>query len=147
MLSHREEKILPFSKEQLSQLVLDVEKYPEFLPWCSDCKIIKVESDELFFANLKIEYNKICFSYISEIKIIRQDNKIIIDVTSRKGPFKKLKNIWEFENIENGCKTSFFISIQLKSTILNNLLKLIYNKAYEKMLHSFTARAEQIYNS
>ncbi|MBL6621395.1 MAG: type II toxin-antitoxin system RatA family toxin [Rickettsiales bacterium] len=147
MLSHREEKILPFKKTQLADLVLDVEKYPQFLPWCNDCKIIKVEAKDHFFANLKIEYNKICFSYISEIKKLEKDNKIIIDVTSRKGPFRKLKNIWEFEDSKDGCKTDFFISIQLKSTILNKLLKLIYNKAYEKMLESFTNRAHKIYKS
>lgn len=145
MPTHKESINLSYSREELCKLILDVEKYPEFLPWCSKCKIINKKSEEHFFAELEVHYKHFKKSYISEIKVIKNDELIEIKVKMVKGPFKRLINIWKLTEKNNLTELEFFIDIELKSFALQLMLKALFNNVYKKMLESFQARAKEIY--
>ena len=111
MPSQKEEKIVPFSQQQMFNLVADVDKYEEFLPWCNSSKVISKESretDEIMIADLEIGYDQFVYTYRSEI-ILSKDFELI-KVRNLEGPFKYLSNEWKFEVIdENNCKINFIL--------------------------------------
>lgn len=149
MHTHQEKVFSPYSKEQLFALVMDIEKYPEFLPWCSSAKIIEKASDEQLYADLTINFKRFFHSYTSKITI--SESKTLsehfyeINVEMTKGPFKKLVNKWRFDDTENGSYISFFIDLELKSSFFNVMLGFIFDHSYKKMLKAFQNRAEQLY--
>lgn len=145
MPTHKESINLSYSREELCKLILDVEKYPEFLPWCSKCKIISKKSEGHFFAELEVHYKHFKKSYISEIKVIKNDELTEIKVKMVKGSFKRLINIWKLTEKNNLTELEFFIDIELKSFALQLMLKALFNNVYKKMLESFQARAKEIY--
>lgn len=152
MPQYSEKVFSSYSKEQLFDLVLDIEKYPEFLPWCSKAKIIDKESDMLLYADLEINFKAFFHRYTSRVKINeiknQEDNYLEIDVEMVKGPFKKLINQWRFYDADEkeGSYVSFTIDLELKSLFFNKVLILIFDHAYKKMLSAFQKRADEIYN-
>ena len=147
MPEHKESVILAYSKEELSDLILDVEKYPEFLPWCSKCTIINKKSPTHFFAELAINYKQYRKSYISEINTTKSNNAIVIKVKMVRGPFKHLVNSWNLTDYGKKTKLEFYINLELKSFALQLILSGLFNYAYKKMLNSFINRAELLYNT
>jgi coenzyme Q-binding protein COQ10 len=149
MHTHTEKVFSPYSKEQLFALVMDIEKYPEFLPWCSNAKIIKKESDDLLYADLTINFKRFFHSYTSKITILESktvsEHFYEINVEMTNGPFKKLHNKWRFDDTDNGSYISFFIDLELKSSFFNIMLNFIFDHSYKKMLRAFENRAKEIY--
>ena len=153
MPSHFDRVLSPYSKEQLFQLVLDIEKYPEFLPWCHNAQITEKLSDNELYADLTINFKAFFYNYtshiiIDEIQNVAADN-LQIKVKMVQGPFKTLVNNWKFEDTEDGkgCYINFDIDITLKSVFLNKMLNLVFDHTYKKMLHAFEERADQIYGN
>lgn len=144
---------LPYSKEQLFDLVIDIEKYPEFLPWCSDARILNTESDNIFYAELEIKFKAFFHRYTSKVKVNEikniKEHFLEIDVTMVNGPFRKLINKWKFEDNkdQDGTLVSFFIDLELKSIFFNKILNMVFDHAYKKMLISFKDRANKIYGT
>jgi len=151
MLQYSEKVFSPYSKEQLFNLVLDIEKYPEFLPWCSKAKIIDKESDMVLYADLEINFKAFFHRYTSRVKINEIKNQeehcLEIDVEMVKGPFKKLINQWKFYDADEqeGSYISFAINLELKSSFFNKILIFIFDHAYKKMLFAFQKRADEVY--
>lgn len=143
MHSHREVVKLDFSKKQLFDLVLDIETYPDFLPWCSGAKIIHRDKDNLLYADVEISYQAFKYKYTSEVKFSFQEG--FIKATQLKGPFKSLENIWHFREIEQEIEVEFEIRMELKSKLLDKMLGIIFDYAYSKMMHAFIDRAKEIY--
>ena len=105
--------VLPFNARQLYEIVIDVESYPEFLPWCLSSRIVKKDDDNNFDAELTVGYKAIDEKYISRIQA-EYEKKIISKAIS--GPFKSLDSSWYFKNIDKKqCKVDFMIEYQFKS--------------------------------
>lgn len=142
MPTHAEKRILPYSAEQIFNLVADVEKYPEFLPWVLSSKIIKRESEK-FIADLEIGYKIIRASYRSEVVLTPH---LAIDINYINGPFHYLNNRWKFNQLnEKLMEVDFFIDFEFQSTYLQKLLQSAFGEVVSRMIKAFEKRAASIY--
>jgi len=134
-----------YSKKDLAELVLKIDDYKFFLPWCINSKILTIDKnkkDLKIIADLEIGFKSFREIYTSEVIYNNQDSKI--EVTSINGNIKKLLNIWEFEEIDKkSCNVIFFIDIELKNPIVNILFNKFFNYGFEKILNSFERRAKE----
>ncbi|MGY8936272.1 MAG: type II toxin-antitoxin system RatA family toxin [Alphaproteobacteria bacterium] len=143
MATHSEQRSLPHSSEQLFGLVADVEKYPEFLPWCVGARIRSQESD-LLVADLMIGFNGLNEKFTTQVKLDRVAMKI--DVIYQDGPFKYLNNRWLFMSKNAGaCDLDFFIDFEFKSRFLQALMGPLFGEAVRRMVGAFESRALHLY--
>tara|TARA_B100001105_G_C22241686_1_gene378540 strand:- start:166 stop:609 length:444 start_codon:yes stop_codon:yes gene_type:complete len=142
-----EEKIVPFTKEQMFHLVADIDRYDEFIPWCNKSNIITRSEDTNFtniIADLEIGYNQFCHTYRSNVKLSK--NQDFINVNHLEGPFEFLENKWEFISIsESSSKIIFSIDFELNIKMFNLLMNKFFDIAFKKMVNSFNQRAKEIY--
>ena len=139
-------KIIPCKKKQLIEMVLDIEKYPEFVPWCIEGKIEeKNESTDLitFQGDLKVGKSILNETFSSHVSYYKEKDKII--VTNLDGPLKHLKNEWTFKEINNGTQLEFFIDFELKNPILNSIMKKSFEIGLNKIAKSFEQRAVSLF--
>jgi coenzyme Q-binding protein COQ10 len=139
-------KTLPYSAQKIYELVMDIEKYPEFLPWCKQAKIIQEISKQNLHADLLINFKSFFEKYRSNVSHGKSGlNAYFVDVVAIEGPFKKLVNQWQFRDLENGeCEVKFFIEFEFNSIFLTKMLSPIFKKAAEKMMAAFEERAGKI---
>ena len=139
-------KIIPCKKKQLIEMVLDIKKYPEFVPWCIEGKINdKNESEDLIIFNgdLKVGKSLLNETFSSQVSYYKEKDKII--VTNLDGPLKYLKNEWIFKDINNATQLEFFIDFELKNPILNAIMKKSFELGLNKIAKSFEERAISLY--
>jgi len=139
-------KIIPCKKNNLIEMVLDIEKYPEFVPWCIEGKIHdKNESKDLisFNGDLKVGKSILNETFFSQVTYYKEKDKII--VTNLDGPLKHLKNQWEFKEVNNNTQLKFFIDFELKNPILNSIMKRSFELGLDKIAKSFEERAIKLY--
>ena len=139
-------KIIPCKKEQLVEMVLDIEKYPEFVPWCIEGKAYdKVQNNDLttFNGDLKVGKSILNETFSSHVTYHKASDKII--VTNLDGPLKHLKNEWFFKEINNNTQLEFFIDFELKNPILNSIMKKSFELGLNKIAKAFEERAIQLY--
>ena len=146
MSSAKIKKIISCKKKQLIEMVLDIEKYPEFVPWCIEGKIEdKNESTDLitFKGDLKVGKSILNETFSSHVSYYKEKDKII--VTNLDGPLKHLKNEWTFKEINNGTQLEFFIDFELKNPVLNSIMKKSFELGLNKIAKSFEERATKLY--
>ena len=139
-------KIISCKKNQLIEMVLDIEKYPEFVPWCIEGKVYdKNESTDLitFEGDLKVGKSILNETFSSHVSYHKKTDKII--VTNIGGPLKHLKNEWTFKEVNNATQLEFFIDFELKNPILNAIMKKSFELGLNKIAKSFEERAIKLY--
>jgi len=139
-------KIIPCKKEQLVEMVLDIEKYPEFVPWCIEGKIYeKNENPDLisFKGDLKVGKSILNETFSSHVTYHKEKDKII--VTNLNGPLKHLKNEWKFKEVNSATQLEFFIEFELKNPILNGIMRKSFELGLNKIAKAFEERAIKIY--
>ncbi len=139
-------KIIPCKKDQLIQMVLDIEKYPEFVPWCLGGKVhSRNESSDLIEikADLKVGKSIINETYTSLVLYYKEKDKIL--VTNIDGPLTHLKNEWKFKEINNSTQLEFKIDFELKNNLLNVIMKRSFNFGLKKIADAFEKRALKLY--
>ncbi len=145
MPSFSKTKILSHSAEKIYKLVMDIEKYPEFLPWCKNAKITKVISDENLQADLLINFKNFFEKYSSNVVHSKNGDVYEVNVKAISGPFKNLENRWKISKIdEENCQVDFFIEFEFNSIFLGKMIGMIFEKATEKMMDAFEERAKKI---
>jgi len=143
MATHAEKRVLPHSPEQLFGLVADIERYPEFLPWCVGSRIRR-RRENVVVADLIIGFKGIRESFTSEVTLNRSAMRI--DVAYRNGPFKYLNNHWIFNAQPDGsCEIDFFVDFEFRSRLLQRIIGLLFNEAVRRMVSAFETRADQLY--
>ena len=148
MPTHAEKKRLPYAPEQMFELVLDVEKYPEFLPWCVATRIRSRESGEdgdTIVADMVIGYKMFRERFTS--KVILNRPGLRIDVAYSEGPFKYLNNHWVFEKDGKGTIVNFYVDFEFRSRVLQKLIGAVFNEAVKIMVYGFEKRAKNIYGT
>ena len=136
--------VLPFSAQQLYAIVIDVESYPDFLPWCLSSRIVEKIDENNFDAELKVGYKAIDEKYISRIEAEFERR---INSKAISGPFKFLNNSWSFKNIDRkNCKVDFMVEYKFKSFFLDKIMGGLFKKATMKMLEAFEQRARNLHN-
>jgi coenzyme Q-binding protein COQ10 len=144
MPTHAEKRHLPYTPEQLFDLVAGVDRYPEFLPWCKAARITKREGDT-FYADLVVAFKVWRERFASRVRV---EPKTAIHVEYINGPFRYLNNHWRFEPApDGGCIVNFYVDFEFRSRILQNLIGLLFNEAVHRMVGAFEARARQLYGS
>ena len=139
-------KVIPCKKKQLIEMVLDIEKYPEFVPWCIEGKIKqKNETQDLivFEGDLKVGKSFLNETFSSQVSYYKEKDKIV--VTNLEGPLKYLKNEWIFKDINNGTQLEFFVDFELKNPVLNSIMKKSFELGLNKIAKSFEERAIKLY--
>ena len=145
MSTHAEKRVLPHRPDQLFDLVADVEKYPEFLPWCVAARV-RSRDDCVLVANLVIGFKGIREGFTSRVTLDRAAMKI--QVTYENGPFKYLNNHWKFEDDGAGnCLLDFYVDFEFRSRLLQRVIEVLFNEAVRRMVGAFERRAAELYGS
>jgi coenzyme Q-binding protein COQ10 len=139
-------KLIGCKKEQLIDLVLDIEKYPEFVPFCVGAKIYeKKEKDNLLLIVGDLTIGKGLFkdTYKSEVKYNKKEDSIF--VTNLDGPLKHLENTWLFKEENSITEVSFEVDFELKNEFLNIVMTKSFQFALDKIAEAFKKRAEDLF--
>jgi coenzyme Q-binding protein COQ10 len=146
MRRHHERRSLPYTPEQVFDLVADVERYPEFLPWCEALKVVSREArgeTEVLTAEMTVAFNVYRERFKTEVTLERAARRISIRYL--KGPFKRLENDWHFEAQGDGTLVDFDIAYELRSLPLQVLVGFFFEEALRRLVSAFDARAARLY--
>lgn len=136
--------LVKYSALQMFDLVSDVEAYSQFLPWCSDSRIIKRDGDYIE-AELWINKGGFKKSFSTRNRIISPD-KIIISLLN--GPFSRLEGVWDFIPLrEDASKISLNLEFEMSGKLASIAFGAVFNQICNTMVSSFTQRAKQVYAS
>ena len=139
-------RLIECKKKNLIDLVLDIEKYPEFIPFCYNAKIYKNENKgdfKIIIADLSIGKGPFKDTYRSDVKFNKKDNSIY--VKNIDGPLNHLTNIWNFKEIDNMTEVTFDIDFEIKNKFLNTIMSASFQFGLEKIADSFQKRAEDLF--
>lgn len=141
MPHHHERRVLPFSAEQMYDLVTDVRRYSEFLPWVA---AVRVQSDNEaeMLADLVVGFKALKESFSSRV-LKTPKSKVVVDYLD--GPMRHLHNQWLFEDTANGCIVDFTVDFAFHNRVFEALAGKYFNTALRKMTDAFIARAEELY--
>lgn len=143
MATHAEKRVLPYTPDQLFDLVADIERYPEFLPWCIGARV-RSRRENLIVADLVIGFKGIRERFTSRVTLNRKEMRI--DVAYHEGPFKYLNNHWIFNEAGSGaCEIDFFVDFEFRSRLLQKIIGLLFNEAVRRMVAAFEERAGELY--
>ena len=141
-------KDIPCSKENLIKMVLDIEKYPEFVPWCLNGKIHSrnVKGDKVeITADLTI--GKSFFNETFKSYVVYEKSSDLIRVTNMGGPLKHLENKWLFKQKGTNSEVNFHVDFELKNKILNTLMIKSFDIGLKKIADAFEKRAIELFKS
>jgi coenzyme Q-binding protein COQ10 len=139
---HSEKRFLPYTPDQLFDLVADIEKYPEFLPWCVATRVTERSGDRLV-SEMVIGFKMFRERFISRVELDREGHRI--DVSYAEGPFKYLTNHWVFVEHPRGCMIDFFVEFEFRSRILQKVIEVLFHEAVRRMVGAFESRARDLY--
>ena len=142
-MKHEERRIIKHTPSNLFKLVSDVQRYPEFLPWCLGARVRKNRKNN-FEADLIIGFKIYKEIYSSEISLDNINKKIIVNY--KDGPFEYLENYWVFKDNKNGCEVQFMVDFKFKSIFLQTLMETLFSEAVRRMVGAFEKRANELYN-
>ena len=141
-------RLIECKKDQLIDLVLDIEKYPEFVPFCIDAKVYKKKEKDnllLIVGDLTIGKGPFKDTYKSDVKYNKKEDSIF--VTNHDGPLKHLENTWVFKEKSNITEVSFNVDFELKNEFLNIVMKKSFQFALDKIAEAFQKRAEDLFKN
>lgn len=143
MLTHVEQKILPYTQKQMFDLVAAVDKYHEFAPWCVASRINKWDSDKTFYADLVVGYSMFRERFSSRV-VLEPSERLTIEYMN--GPLKHLTNEWKFkDNGDGSCTIDFSVTFEFKNMLLQAIAKKFFNEVVKRMVGSFETRANKLY--
>lgn len=145
MITRTESRVLPYPAELLYRVTADVERYPEFLPWCRRLRVLQrteTETGAELLAEMTVGFSALCDSYVSQV--ILNDDACTISVTQTRGPFRRLMNRWAFAETEGGARVDFFIAFEIRNPFLQMAVAGAFDSAVRKMSAAFAARAAEL---
>lgn len=149
MPTHSENRHMPYTAQQMYDLVSDVASYPEFLPWCAAARIrsrVPEGTSEVMLADLVISFKVFREKFGSRVVLHAADKKV--DTEYLDGPFKYMKSNWSFEDAEGGgCQVQFFVDFEFKNAILQGIIGIVFNEAMQRVVRAFEKRAEALYTA
>lgn len=141
MPTHAEKKILRQTPEQIFQIVADVHRYPEFLPWCAAARVISRDETKLI-ADLTIGFKMFRETFRSEVTLERPG---MVQVKYLDGPFRYLNNTWRLTPVAAGTEVDFFVDFEFRSRLLQAVIGTVFNEAVRMMVRAFERRAMALY--
>lgn len=146
MPRHSEDRTMPYSAQQMYDLVADVARYPEFLPWCAAARIRSEEpkGDGMeMLADLVISFKVFREKFGSRVTLWPETHKI--DTEYLDGPFRYLTSQWQFDDCEDGCRVRFFVDFEFRNAILQGVIGMVFNEAMQRIVRAFEDRAKALY--
>ena len=140
-------KVIPCKKEDLIKMILDIEKYPEFVPWCLNGKIRKnIDRSDMIEmeADLTVGKSFLNQTYKSHVTYYKEKDKIIVGNIG--GPLKYLKNEWEIREVNNQSEVSFKIDFEIKNIFYNMIMKRSFDQGLKNIADAFEKRAIELFN-
>lgn len=146
MPRHSESRTVPYRPEQMFDLVADVGRYPDFLPWCVGARV-RSRDDREMVADMTIGFGPFRESFTSRVALDRPDS---IDVRYENGPFRYLTNQWRFEPAEPGdggagCRVHFHVDFEFRSKLLQLAIGAVFHETVRRMVAAFLTRARAVY--
>jgi coenzyme Q-binding protein COQ10 len=142
-MHHHETRVVPYTADQMFELVADVARYPEFLPWVTAARI-KSRNEDGFVADVLVGFKSFREKFSSDVILDRAQHTISTRYLD--GPFKHLTNRWHFEpRADGGCTVDFDIEFEFKFKLLATLIGSLFDRAVMKMTDAFEARAAALY--
>jgi coenzyme Q-binding protein COQ10 len=140
----REVRRLPWSAEQMYDLVADVARYAEFLPWVIATRI-KSDIETEMVADMLVGFNALREKFTSKVEKRRAE---YIEVIYLDGPMRDLDNVWQFRALpEGGCEVDFMVEFSFRNALFEAMAGQYFDRAFRKMVNAFEARAEALYGS
>ncbi len=140
----REKRVLPYSCEQMFDLVADVGRYKEFLPWVVATRV-RSDSGTEMVADMVVGFKSLRESFTSNV---RKERPNLIQVRYVDGPLRDLDNRWSFTPVpDGGCEVDFCVDFTFKNRVFEALAGQYFDRAFRKMVAAFEARAEALYGS
>jgi coenzyme Q-binding protein COQ10 len=147
MPRHSETRQVPYRADQLFDLVADVARYPEFLPWCVGARV-RTRTETEMVADLTIGFGPFRESFTSRVALHRPDqpeSEHRIGVRYENGPFRYLTNQWRFEPTGSGSRVHFHVDFEFRSKLLQMAIGAVFHEAVRRMVAAFLARARTVY--
>ena len=142
MKHYKTKRNLSYSDSKIFDLICDIERYSDFLPWCKKASIYNKVDNE-FYSDITVGFNLVNETFTSKVFIIRP-KEVISKATS--GPFKKMVNKWKIKSLsDNSCQVSLIIEYEFRSVILRSLIGEFFDQATKKMISAFEKRAKYLY--
>ena len=148
MPTHSETRALPYTAQQMYDLVADVASYPKFLPWCSAARIRSLTpqgASSVMEADLVISFKVFRERFTSHVVLWPDAKKI--DTKYLDGPFKHMVSNWHFEDTPTGCDVHFYVDFEFRSAILQGIIGIVFNEAMQRVVQAFETRAEALYGA
>ena len=139
----RESRRLPYSCEQMFDLVADVASYPKFLPWVVATRV-RSDSETEMVADMVVGFNALREKFTSRVFKHRPDS---LQVQYVDGPLRDLDNRWKFRATETGCEIDFSVTFAFKNRLFEALAGQYFDRAFRKMVAAFETRADALYGS
>ena len=143
MPRHTETRFLPYTPEQLFDLVADISSYPQFLPWVVGTRIRSREGNAVV-ADMIVGFKMIRETFTSRVTLDRP-RQVHVDYIS--GPLKYLKNDWNFRAAPGGTEIEFCVDFEFRSRMFETLAGAFFHEAFRRMVGSFEKRAAQLYGA
>ena len=150
MPRHSENRIRPYTPAQVFELVGDVARYPEFLPWTAAARVRarrplpeRGPGAEVMEADLVISFKVFRERFTSRVVLWPEAMKI--DTEYLDGPFKYMKSNWAFRDVEGGCEVEFFVDFEFRNAILQKIIGVVFNEAMQRVVKAFEKRAQALY--
>lgn len=144
MPSHRETRHLPFRPDQMYDLVADVARYAEFLPWVIATRI-KSDSETEMVADMVVGFKQLREKFTSRVQKRRNER---IEVEYLDGPLRNLENVWQFASDgKGGCSVDFYVAFTFKNRLFESLAGQYFDRAFRKMVSAFETRAQELYGN
>ncbi|KQO52740.1 type II toxin-antitoxin system RatA family toxin [Sphingomonas sp. Leaf257] len=143
MPKHSETRHLPYTPEQMFDLVADVARYPEFLPWVSAMRV-RSDTPTETVADMIVGFKGLRETFTSRVT---KDRPGSIDVEYLDGPLKYLRNNWRFRPEEQGCAVDFTVDFAFKNRVFEMLAGQVFGTALRRMIGAFEDRAAKLYGS
>lgn len=146
MPTHSETRTLPYTAQQMYDLVADVARYPEFLPWTAAARIrsdVDQGDHRVMDADLVISFKVFRERFTSRVLLWPETHRI--DTSYLDGPFKKMDSCWQFRDVDGGCEVTFDTDFEFKSKILQGVIGVVFNEAMQRIVRAFESRAKELY--
>jgi len=146
MPKHSETKLLPYTAQQMYDLVADVANYPKFLPWTAAARIRSTDDEGdkvVMLADLVISFKVFRERFGSRVTMWPDEMRI--DTEYLDGPVRHLESQWHFKDVEGGCEVSFAVDFEFRNRLLQGAATMFFNDAMQRVVRSFERRAAELY--
>ncbi len=147
MTTHAETRKLPYGAGKMYDLVADVARYPEFLPWCAAARV-KPPRDmgdrQVLEADLVISFKVFREKFASRVTLWPDTGRI--DTAYLDGPFRHMNSTWKFRDAEGGgCEVDFFVDFEFRNRLLQSAAGMFFHEAMQRIVRAFEERAHDLY--